>query len=136
MYIYDHNFVYPKTTKQVAKTMKLTIFAFFFFLFSELLTISNGISTSKLFLQQISSQNKYLTKEEHWFNQTLDHFSPYVSNYPFFFLGENGDGIIRWGIEFSRWNECSSSQSIKLLDDLCCYFAKGENPFCEICLSF
>ncbi|KAM3238819.1 putative serine protease EDA2 [Capsicum annuum] len=45
------------------------------FLLSELVTISNGISTSSL--QQISSDSKYLTKEEHWFNQTLDHFSPY-----------------------------------------------------------
>ncbi|XP_009780122.1 probable serine protease EDA2 isoform X3 [Nicotiana sylvestris] len=56
---------------------KLTGLALLLAFFLQLLRISKGISNSQL-LQQISSQNnKYLTKEEHWFNQTLDHFSPY-----------------------------------------------------------
>ncbi|XP_009609792.1 uncharacterized protein [Nicotiana tomentosiformis] len=56
------------------KNSRTLVVALFFL---QLLRISNGISTSQL-LQQISSQNnKYLTKEEHWFNQSLDHFSPY-----------------------------------------------------------
>ncbi|KAG5614221.1 hypothetical protein H5410_014045 [Solanum commersonii] len=57
--------------------MKQTMLALLIAFFSQLLIISNGISTSQFFLQQINSENKYLTKEEHWFNQTLDHFSPY-----------------------------------------------------------
>lgn len=28
-----------------------------------------------------TSSSNYLTKEEHWMNQTIDHFSPYVSSF-------------------------------------------------------
>lgn len=42
-----------------------------------LLTISNGAPVSRIF-QRITSPSNYLTNQELWFNQTLDHFSPYV----------------------------------------------------------
>ncbi|KAJ9540830.1 hypothetical protein OSB04_027336 [Centaurea solstitialis] len=43
-------------------------------------SVCNGLSTPRILERLQSSSNvsgKYLTKEEHWFNQTLDHFSPY-----------------------------------------------------------
>ncbi|GJV90788.1 probable serine protease EDA2 [Tanacetum coccineum] len=37
-----------------------------------------GLSSSRIFERtQTSSSSNHLTKDEHWFNQTLDHFSPY-----------------------------------------------------------
>ncbi|KVI08790.1 Peptidase S28 [Cynara cardunculus var. scolymus] len=41
-------------------------------------TVCNGLSTSRILERMHSSvSGKYLTREELWFNQTLDHFSPY-----------------------------------------------------------
>ncbi|XP_059623532.1 probable serine protease EDA2 [Cornus florida] len=48
------------------------------FLFASLLlliTLSNGFRSSR-FLHRIAGSSNYLTNQELWFNQTLDHFSP------------------------------------------------------------
>ncbi|GKD14434.1 probable serine protease EDA2, partial [Tanacetum coccineum] len=36
-----------------------------------------GLSSSRIFERMQTSSSNYLTKDEHWFDQTLDHFSPY-----------------------------------------------------------
>ncbi|KAK2979774.1 hypothetical protein RJ640_016306 [Escallonia rubra] len=41
-----------------------------------LLTVCNGVSSSRIIHRMIGSAN-FLTTHELWFNQTLDHFSPY-----------------------------------------------------------
>ncbi|XP_073062090.1 probable serine protease EDA2 isoform X2 [Primulina eburnea] len=38
---------------------------------------STGASSPRLFQHTASKSKNYLTKEEFWFNQTIDHFSPY-----------------------------------------------------------
>ncbi|KAL9690145.1 hypothetical protein QQ045_010541 [Rhodiola kirilowii] len=43
---------------------------------ANLILLSEGLLSSR-FLQSGSANGNFLTKEEHWFNQTLDHFSPY-----------------------------------------------------------
>ncbi|KAJ7944198.1 Serine carboxypeptidase S28 family protein [Quillaja saponaria] len=40
-------------------------------------TVSRGFATPLTLLNRLSESSNYLTKEEIWFNQTLDHFSPY-----------------------------------------------------------
>lgn len=47
---------------------------------------SSGASAPRLLRLPVSSSRNYLTKEEHWLNQTLDHFSPYVSSFFHLFL--------------------------------------------------
>ncbi|KAK9062058.1 hypothetical protein SSX86_019243 [Deinandra increscens subsp. villosa] len=49
------------------------------FLFTILmLDVCSGLSTSRIFERLYSnSSSKYLTRDELWFNQTLDHFSPF-----------------------------------------------------------
>ncbi|CAK9157049.1 unnamed protein product [Ilex paraguariensis] len=41
-----------------------------------LLTLSHGLLPSRI-LQRMTSSSNYLTNDQLWFNQTLDHFSPY-----------------------------------------------------------
>lgn len=40
--------------------------------------LSYGVVPPRTLLNKLS-QGSYLTTQEQWFNQTLDHFSPYVS---------------------------------------------------------
>ncbi|KAI3519181.1 hypothetical protein L1887_08208 [Cichorium endivia] len=48
------------------------------FLFMILMSsFCNGLSTPRIIERMLSSSSKYLTTDELWFNQTLDHFSPY-----------------------------------------------------------
>ncbi|PIN26853.1 Prolyl oligopeptidase [Handroanthus impetiginosus] len=42
-----------------------------------LAVVSGGASAPRLLRLPESDSKKFLTKEEHWMNQTLDHFSPY-----------------------------------------------------------
>ncbi|KAL3630183.1 putative serine protease eda2 [Castilleja foliolosa] len=51
--------------------ISITIFIF------TLMVESSGASAPRLLRRPLSGNNYYLTKEEHWINQTLDHFSPY-----------------------------------------------------------
>ena len=41
-------------------------------------TLSYGVAAPRTLLDRLSESGRYLTTEELWFNQTLDHFSPYV----------------------------------------------------------
>lgn len=54
--------------------MRLTIVLFI--ASSLMFVVSNGFQSSRI-LQRMTSTTNYLTKDELWFNQTLDHFSPY-----------------------------------------------------------
>ena len=40
---------------------------------------TTGHVTPRTVLNRLSSSSSFLTRTEHWFNQTLDHFSPYVN---------------------------------------------------------
>ncbi|XP_015582304.2 probable serine protease EDA2 isoform X2 [Ricinus communis] len=42
-----------------------------------LFTVSHGFAPPRSFLQSLSGSNTYLTTKELWFNQILDHYSPY-----------------------------------------------------------
>ncbi|KAL3527182.1 hypothetical protein ACH5RR_011838 [Cinchona calisaya] len=61
----------------------LFLIGFFFFFLSATTFADGALISSRVLHRLIASQNnndnssKYLTKEAHWFNQTLDHFSPY-----------------------------------------------------------
>ncbi|KAK4262095.1 hypothetical protein QN277_027702 [Acacia crassicarpa] len=46
-------------------------------LFTSFPTVSLGISPPRSLLDRFSASGRYLTTQEQWFNQTLDHFSPY-----------------------------------------------------------
>ncbi|XP_011090436.1 probable serine protease EDA2 isoform X1 [Sesamum indicum] len=61
-------------TKLTATTPASMSFAFFLLI---LVVASGGASASRLLRLPGATSKKYLTKQEHWFNQTLDHFSPY-----------------------------------------------------------
>ncbi|KAK4840476.1 hypothetical protein QYF36_009752 [Acer negundo] len=63
-------------TKTSTSTMKLLCLILVSFSLSSL---ANGFLPPRTMLHKLSStgSNKYLTTEELWFNQTLDHFSPY-----------------------------------------------------------
>ncbi|CAO2830544.1 unnamed protein product [Amaranthus hypochondriacus] len=58
------------------KTSMATTLVFFVAIFIAHISYSSAYLNSRL-LQHSSAPNNFLTKEEHWFNQTLDHFSPY-----------------------------------------------------------
>ncbi|XP_052300945.1 probable serine protease EDA2 isoform X2 [Citrus sinensis] len=47
------------------------------FVLSMLLSISNGLMPPVTMLNKLSGSTNYLTTNQLWFNQTLDHFSPY-----------------------------------------------------------
>ncbi|XP_024036265.1 probable serine protease EDA2 isoform X4 [Citrus clementina] len=49
------------------------------FVLSMLLSISNGLMPPVTMLNKLSGSTNYLTTNQLWFNQTLDHFSPYES---------------------------------------------------------
>ncbi|KAI4327698.1 hypothetical protein L6164_020127 [Bauhinia variegata] len=64
----------------MSRTMRqgwLFIVASALLLFLSFPTISYGVAAPLPLLNRLSVSGKYLTNEEHWFNQTLDHFSPY-----------------------------------------------------------
>ncbi|KAL0448475.1 UNVERIFIED_CONTAM: putative serine protease EDA2 [Sesamum latifolium] len=65
-------------TKLAATTPASMSFAF---LLLVLAVASGGASASRLLRLPGATGKKYLTKQEHWFNQTLDHFSPYDHRY-------------------------------------------------------
>lgn len=44
------------------------------------LSLSHGLVKPRRISHGLSESGKYLTRDELWFNQTLDHFSPYVIN--------------------------------------------------------
>nr|GMC57543.1 probable serine protease EDA2 isoform X1 [Ipomoea batatas] len=56
--------------------MKLTP-CFFLVFFLSFLATSNGVVVSRLLQLSSAESSKYLTQDELWLNQTLDHFSPY-----------------------------------------------------------
>ncbi|KAJ0040435.1 hypothetical protein Pint_28413 [Pistacia integerrima] len=59
--------------------MEMTTLTMVLFLLSMLWSVSHGFVPPRTFRNSLSrsGSNNYLTTEELWFNQTLDHFSPY-----------------------------------------------------------
>ncbi|KAJ0097149.1 hypothetical protein Patl1_29049 [Pistacia atlantica] len=59
--------------------MEMTTLTMVLFLLSMLWSVSHGFVPPRTFRSSLSrsGSNNYLTTEELWFNQTLDHFSPY-----------------------------------------------------------
>ncbi|KAI4314781.1 hypothetical protein L6164_027656 [Bauhinia variegata] len=55
----------------------LLILASSFLLFLTFPTVSYGVTAPRTLLNRLSQNGRHLTNEEHWFTQTLDHFSPY-----------------------------------------------------------
>ncbi|KAJ8764228.1 hypothetical protein K2173_005968 [Erythroxylum novogranatense] len=55
----------------------VTVLVLFTVSLSFLTTVSHGFVSQRAVLQRLSGSNKYLTTDELWFNQTLDHYSPY-----------------------------------------------------------
>ncbi|CAH9087127.1 unnamed protein product [Cuscuta epithymum] len=51
--------------------------SFFCVVLLSFLYITNGVVVSRHLQRSSSESSKYLTRDELWFNQTLDHFSPY-----------------------------------------------------------
>ena len=64
------------------KTMRpewLLIFASCLFMLLCFPMVSYGAAAPRTLLNRLTANGKYLTDEELWFAQTLDHFSPYVT---------------------------------------------------------
>ncbi|KAF5753028.1 serine protease EDA2 isoform X1 [Tripterygium wilfordii] len=57
-----------------ATTSSLVVVVLLMVMFS---SFSYGYVGQRTMLHRLSGSSNYLTTEEHWFNQTLDHFSPY-----------------------------------------------------------
>lgn len=53
-------------------------------------SLSHGLLQPRRISHGLSASGKYLTRDELWFNQTLDHFSPYVKS-RFFDLVKGGN---------------------------------------------
>ncbi|KAD7479193.1 hypothetical protein E3N88_02329 [Mikania micrantha] len=59
-------------------TVRLLVISIEFLLMILMFGVCTGLSTSRIFERiRSNSTSKYLTKDELWFNQTLDHFSPF-----------------------------------------------------------
>lgn len=67
--------------------------------------------------ERATSSSSYLTKEEHWMNQTIDHFSPYVSSFSLYL---SAICLIAGGVGASRCDGNSAQFLLKFSIELQC----------------
>lgn len=78
--------------------------------FPSFLATSNGVVVSRLLQLSSAESSKYLTQDELWLNQTLDHFSPYVINRLFL-------SLCIFPCVFLMFFTCTQSCASKLVND-------------------